>query len=265
MNEVSTQFISVRFQDQIGWIEFNRPNEANVIDSETGKQLLEAAIACEQNEEVRLVVLSGKGKFYCAGGDLNAIYGSAQGMPAELRRITSFTHEAISVFARMRKPLLTAVNGPAAGAGFSLAVNSDFVIASEQASFRVAFTALGLSPDCATTFILPKLVGLRCAQDLILTNRVVSAEEALHIGLVSRVVARDQFEEEVLRVTREIADKPTLAFGSVRQLLLESYHNPIEQQMLREAISLSDLGGRGDCQEGVSAFLDKRQPDFSGN
>jgi 2-(1,2-epoxy-1,2-dihydrophenyl)acetyl-CoA isomerase len=165
---------------------------------------------------------------------------------------------AFSRFLRMRKPLVTLVNGPAAGAGMSLAIAGDVAIAARSAHFTAAYGALGLSPDGGMSWRLPRLVGLRLAQDIILTNRRVTSEEAATIGLVSRVVEDDALAETGVKVAAELAAAPTAALGAARNLLLDSFETSLEAQLEREARSIAALGRSAETRARVAAFLTRR-------
>lgn len=268
MNATPEQPVLLEFNSGLAVVRLNRPAHANSVDLEMANQLLEVAIRCEQEASVRAVLLTGRGTHFCAGGDID-VFGRAAasrtGIASELRRITARMHEAILVLSRMSKPLITAINGAAAGAGLALALISDFAIAARSAKFRVAFTAIGLSPDCATTFILPRLVGLRRAQELIFLNPTISADQALQMALISRVVADADLERESDALARALASSATMAIGNTRRLMVNSLSQSLEQQLDAEARSLAELGNTADAREGIDAFLGKRNAQFFGS
>jgi 2-(1,2-epoxy-1,2-dihydrophenyl)acetyl-CoA isomerase len=241
----------------------NRPEAGNTIDVPLARALLEAAIACDADESVRCVLLTGSGRFFCAGGDLGAFRAAGENAAALIQEITAYLHVAVARFARMRKPLVTAINGPAAGAGLSLAVLGDLALAAPQAHFTVAYTAVGLTPDGGSTWLLPRLIGLRRTQELVLTNRRVAAAEAAAIGLVTRVAAEGALEAEALAAARELAAGATSALGESRRLLLGSLETSLETQMEREAGAISAATRTPAGREGIRAFLAKEKPDFS--
>jgi 2-(1,2-epoxy-1,2-dihydrophenyl)acetyl-CoA isomerase len=256
--------ILLETRERIGWITLNRPDDANTIDLPLAEALLSAVIGVSEDPAVRVVVLTGRGRFFCAGGDLQAIRNAPGGIPAELRQITAHMHAAISMLAHMDKPLVTGINGTAAGAGFSLAIQGDFALAAASASLKVAFTAIGLSPDCATTFLLPRLVGLRRALELTLENRVLSAEDARQLGLISRVVDDSRFEAELAALAGDLAARPTRALAATRRLILGAWNRTLEEQMALERQQLAQLGASRDASEGIDAFLENRPPTFRG-
>jgi 2-(1,2-epoxy-1,2-dihydrophenyl)acetyl-CoA isomerase len=248
----------------IARITLDRPDAGNAIDLVMAQGLADAAEACAADASVRCVVLTGAGRLFCAGGDVQAFAAAGDGAPAFLRTLADTLHGAIATLARMDKPLLVAVNGSAAGAGLSLALLGDVVIAARSAHFTAAYTGIGLTPDGGMTWLLPRLIGLRRAQSMILTNERVTAVEAAAIGLVTRVVEDDDLTDEVVRVAARLVAAPTAAIGAARRLLLASATSAFEEQLEREAASIARAGGRAESREGVAAFLARRAPDFEG-
>jgi 2-(1,2-epoxy-1,2-dihydrophenyl)acetyl-CoA isomerase len=243
----------------------NRPESGNAITLEMAKALVAAADRCDTDEGIRCVVLTGSDEMFCVGGDIGMFAAAGENRSAMLRELADTFHMAISTLARMRKPLLVLVNGPAAGAGLSLALLGDIVLATPAAHFTVAFTAIGLSPDSGSTWLLPRLVGLRNAQEMILTNRRVGPDEAQSMGLITRVINGDDFEAEGGAMIQRLTNAATGAIGAARALLLSSFSSDFESQMECEARSISVAGAGDECREGVSAFLEKRKPNFKGN
>lgn len=251
-------------EDGVATISLNRPNAANAIDLALGRELMQAAIRCDEDDAIRGVLLTGVGRMFCAGGDLRSFAALGDGLPVGLKELTVYLHAATSRFARMRAPLVVAVNGPAAGAGFSLAVSGDLVVAGESAVFTMAYTAAGLSPDGSSSWTLPRLIGTRRTQELMFTNRRLSATEALDWGLVTRVVADAALAGEAGALVRQLATGPTRAYGVLKSLLLSSFDESLETQMEHEARGIAAMGGSADGREGIQAFLEKRAPKFTG-
>src|SRR4051812_14140506 len=165
-------------------ITFARPEGANAIDLLCSEELAELALVCDQSPEVRAVLIRAEGPMFCAGGDVRSFREAGSDLPALLKRVTEGLHPAISRFSRMDAPVIAAVGGTAAGGGMSLACSADIVVASENARFTMAYTRIGLVPDGASTFVLPRRIGVGRTRDLMLRNRVVGAREALDLGLV---------------------------------------------------------------------------------
>ncbi len=249
-------------ENGVATLTLNRPEQGNTIDMALAEDLRAAAQAVAADPAVRCVVLTGTGRMFCAGGDIGAFAGAGDQASAFIRTLADVLHEAVVVLAEMNKPLVAVVNGPAAGAGLSLAAAADIVLASEAAHFTAAYTAIGLTPDGGMSWLLPRLVGLRTAQEMILTNRRVTATEALALGLVTRVVPADDLTAEASKLAARLADGPTAAFGAVRHLLAAQSNNALAEHLDREAASIAAAAGGPEGREGVAAFLAKRKPDF---
>ena len=246
----------------IATLTLNRPDMGNALDIPLARALLEAAITCDQDDSIRCVVLTGAGRMFCAGGDVAAFGAAGDALPAFLKEITAYVHAALARFAHMNKPLLTAINGPAAGVGLSLALLGDIAMATRSAHFTVAYTALGLSPDGGLTWLLPRLVGLRKAQELTLLNTRVAAEEAVSAGLITCAVEDAAFKAEMQSTAERLANAATPAIGKVRNLLLDSFGASLEAQMDAEARAIADLSRTAQGREGVAAVIAKRKPQF---
>jgi 2-(1,2-epoxy-1,2-dihydrophenyl)acetyl-CoA isomerase len=251
-------------ENGIARLTLNRPKVGNAIDVPLARALMEAAIECDEDESIRCVLMTGAGKLFCAGGDIGGFAAAGDKIPLLLKELTVYLHSAISRFSRMEKPMISAVNGPAAGAGFSLSLLGDIVLAAQSAHFTVAYTAIGMTPDGGTTWLLPRLVGLRRAQEWALTNKRISAAEAAQSGLITRVVDDAVLAEEADKLANQFAGSAVHAMGGTRNLLLESFSNPLELQLEREARRIAEAGRSLEGKEGIAAFLGKRKPDFRG-
>ena len=202
-----TQYQTIEFErtGAIARITLNRPTAANGIDHVLGQELAQIASLCADDPALKVVTLTGAGRFFSAGGDLKAMAAQDGGAGAYVKGLAHDLHEAISSFARMDALLIVAVNGTAAGAGFSLAVTGDLVLAAESASFTMAYTRAGLSPDGGASYYLPRLIGLRRTQELMLFNRTLTAAEALDWGLLHRVVPDAQLSAAVDELAAQFA------------------------------------------------------------
>ncbi|MGW5513614.1 enoyl-CoA hydratase/isomerase family protein [Nocardia africana] len=243
-------------------ITLNRPKAANGIDHVLGRELAEIAGQCVDDPVLKVVVLTGAGRFFSAGGDLKAMAAQGGGAGLYVKGLADDLHEALSSFARMDALLVVAVNGVAAGAGFSLAMAGDLVLAGESAAFTMAYTRAGLSPDGGASYYLPRLIGLRRTQELMFTNRTLTAAEALDWNLVHRVVPDADLASAVDDVVAEFAAGPRHSNASVKKLLLVSSSHTLEEQTAREAAFISACADSPDGTEGIAAFLGKRAPVF---
>ena len=230
------------------------------------RELCEVANRCSTDAGLRAAVLTGSGEqAFCAGGDI-AIFGAhLEELEPLVKEMTTYLHAAISRFARMRAPLIAAVNGVAAGAGLGLAACCDLVVAAETATFTSAYTRIGLAPDGGSTYFLNRILGPRRAMELFLTNRVLSAAEALDWGLVNQVVPADHLTQEADALARQLAEGPTAAYASVKRLLESAPHAGLETQMEQESLAIAAAGASTDGREGIRAFLEKRPPRFTGS
>ena len=256
--------VLVSIDGAVATLTLDRPSLGNTIDLPLARGLLAAAIRCDQDPAIRCVVLTGNGRLFCGGGDLGALAGAGEALPGFLSELAGTLHMAVSRLLRMEKPLLVLVNGPAAGAGLSLAIAGDVVLAARSAHFTAAYGGVGLSPDGGMSWLLPRLVGLRRAQEIILTNRRVGAEEAERIGLVTRAVDDAALAREGAEAAARLAGSATRALGLARGLLADSLGAGLEAQLEREARAIAEAGRTPDGREGIAAFLARRTPDFTG-
>lgn len=248
----------------VATITLNRPDEGNACGQQMMDELFDAATECDQNEEIRAVILTGAGKMFCVGGDLGGFMEAGDKVGQLLTNMTKSFHGAISIFNRMNAPVICAVNGVAAGGGMSLAISCDLVLAAQSAKFAMAYTAAGLTPDGSSSYFLPRLVGLRRAKELMLTNRRLSAEEALGYDMIDRVVADADLMDEARKMAAGFAEGPTGAYGGVKRLLAGTFAETLESQMTREARTIIKRAKNHDAQEGLDAFFNKRRPNFKG-
>jgi len=260
------QFENLKFevQDGLARLTFNRPNAANSFNLEMTREFLEAATICSEDSKIRAVLLTGEGRFFCAGGDLKGFAAARDEVSKFVAETADTLHAAISKFARMNAPIVAAVNGPAAGAGMSVVCMTDIALAAESAVFSMAYTAAGLAPDGSSTYFLPRIVGMRRARELMLTNRRLSAAEAEAMGIIERVVPDNDLMAEAEKVARALANGPTLAFGAVKKLLLASQTAQLEDQLDAETNAIASMTITQDGREGVLAFREKRAPNFKG-
>ena len=207
-------------------------------------------------------MLTGSGRFFCAGGDLKS-FATVPDRGRHIKGVADDLHRAVSTFARMDAVLITAVNGVAAGAGFSIAVTGDLVLAAETASFTMAYTRAGLSPDGSSSYYLPRLIGITRTKELMLTNRTLSAQEASQWGLVTEVVPDAELPDRAAALADQMAATASRSNGGVKSLLLGTFANGLEEQMELEGRLIADLADSADGREGIDAFMAKRKPEFA--
>ncbi len=210
------------------------------------------------------MVLTGAGKIFCVGGDISEFASNADAIAPFLARLAGTLHQALSQFAAMNKPMITLVNGTAAGAGLSMAISGDIVLADPEAKFTTTYLGIGVTPDGGMTWLLPRLVGMRAAQEMILTNRRLDATEAESIGFVTRVTASDVLMDEGAELAAQLAQGAVGAMGQARKLLHDSFSSGFASQMDRELSSITAAGNGPEGRDGIDAFLTKRKPDFQG-
>ena len=244
-------------------IRLHRPDAANGLNRTMARELREAAEDCASDRAIRAVILGAEGRCFCAGGDLSEMISQGDDIGPAAQALADDLHASISALCRMDAALIVAVNGVAAGGGFSLALVGDLVLAARSASFTMAYTRVGLCPDGSSSYFLPRLVGLRKAQELMLTNTRLSADDALALGLVTRVVDDDALDDAADALAAELAEASRGSTASVKKLLLSSFDHSLEAQMDIEARMLSACADSADGREGIRAFLDKRAPKFN--
>lgn len=249
--------------ERVARITINRPKAYNALDVETTRELCDIVNRCSSDTAVRAVVVRGAGdRAFCAGGDVAGFAKDPDTVDLLIKRMTGDLHLAISRLAWMDAPVLAAVNGVAAGAGLSLTAACDLAIAADHATFTSAYTLIGLSPDGSSTWFLPRVIGRRRALELYMTNRVLSAAEALDWGLVNKVVPKAELDAEVDALAAQLAHGPTRAYGGVKKLMMMSTSDSLESQMERETRQIAELALSADGREGVRAFVEKRKPKF---
>lgn len=246
-------------------ITFNRPDAGNAINREFAHEFMDVCIRATTDPAARCILVSGSGKNYGFGGDLKFFSSEMDTVEATLIELTAVLHQGIQRLHHGKAPVIIAVNGVAAGGGFSLALFADIVIAGRSAKFVSAYTNAGLSPDGSSSYYLPRVVGLRRAQELMLTNRMLSAAEALEWGLITTVVDDEALAEEAEKLGREFAAGPTKAYAGVKRLLSQTFEQSLETQLEIESRHIAANAASADGHEGLDAFINKREPAFKGN
>jgi 2-(1,2-epoxy-1,2-dihydrophenyl)acetyl-CoA isomerase len=249
-------------ENGVGLIRLNHPEDGNTLTMEMVRELLDVASRCDEDPEVHSVVLTGSGKMFCVGGDMKAFAAQGERVSIYIKELTQILHAAISRFNWMDAPVVGAINGTAAGGGFSLALTTDIAIAAESAKFTMAYTNAGLTPDASSSYFLARMVGLRRAKEMALLNPVLSARQALEWGLINRVVPDDQLLPIALEIARRWATGPTRSLGETKRLILSGATESLESQMERESRTIAAMSGSANGREGIAAFVAKRPPKF---
>lgn len=247
-------------------LRLNRPKKLNALDPRMCHDLVHALLRASEDRAVRTVVITGAGRGFCSGGDINYIYEARKKKSTrEFQALLDVGKELILAIATMPKLVIAAVNGPAAGGGMSLALACDLRIASDQAMFKQAFAQLGLYPDLGATFFLARFVGLSRASEYFYTSERLSAEEAHRIGMVYATYPHEQFEDEVKKFAKQMAAAPPLAYRDVKRTMISDAHRILEEAIEEENRLQIHCFLSEDCAEGLSAFLEKREPHFRGH
>lgn len=261
---MSNNSVELKIENNVAWISLNRPDVFNSFNREMALSLQKTLDDCNENESVRAIVITGNGKAFCAGQDLKEVT-DPELNPGFRKILEEHYNPIIQKIRTIEKPIIGAVNGVAAGAGANIALACDIVIASESASFIQAFSKIGLIPDSAGTFFLPRLIGFQKASALMMLGDKVSAEEALKIGMIYKILPNAFFADEVMEIAQHLAQMPTKALGLTKRLLNQSMTNNLEQQLVLESDLQIEASSSNDYKEGVTAFVEKRKPEFKGN
>jgi len=256
--------IILKIENSIATITLNRPEVFNSFNREMALLMQQTLDACANDQNVRAIVITGAGKAFCAGQDLKEVT-TPELNPGFRKILEEHYNPIIERIRTIEKPIVAAVNGVAAGAGANIALACDIVIAAENASFIQAFSKIGLVPDSAGTFFLPRLIGFQKASALMMLGDKVSAQEAFAIGMIYKFYPVALFEEEIQKIAATLANMPTKAIGLTKKLLNESMSNNLQQQLALESDLQIEASSSNDYREGVNAFMEKRTPEFKGN
>lgn len=254
--------IKYTIQDNVGIIRFNRPTVFNSFNKEMALLLQDTLDACQKDDNVRAIYITGEGRAFCAGQDLQEV--TDPNGPALTSIVSEHYNPIIERIRRIEKPVIAAVNGVAAGAGANIALACDICVAVETASFIQAFSKIGLIPDSGGTFFLPRLIGFQRATALMMLGDKVSAEEAESMGMIYKSFKADEFEEGSLAIALKLAKMPTRGIGLTKKALNASLNNDLTTQLKMEEELQTIAGKTHDYEEGVNAFLEKRLPNFKG-
>lgn len=254
--------IEVKADGAIVQILLNRPEAFNALDLDLVEALAGHLTTFAADDAVRGIVISGNGKAFCAGGDLKWVSGYPHGASAAFHKLVGRAHQAVTEIRRMKKPVIAAINGIAAGGGFSLALACDLRVMARSAILRQAYTSNGLCIDGGGTFTLPRMVGLARALEIVAFDRPISSEQALAWGLVTKVVEDGRALEEAVKMAHELSRCSVSSFGWSKQLLTDSFNTAFETHIERERAGICSCAAHADGREGLQAFMEKRKPAF---
>lgn len=251
--------------DGVAHIRLNRPEAANGLDMAMLKGLHEVMTAVHGDGRVRAVLITGEGKNFCAGGDVHTFLSKGEALPDYIRMATSYLQIVASMMMRLNAPVVSAVHGFAAGGGgMGLVCSSDFVVAGASAKFLAGATRVAMVPDAGVSVTLTQLVGLRKAMEILMLNPVISAQEALAMGLITRVVDDAQLESEAFALARQLASGAPAALAGTKRLLWNGLGSGVDACMPEENRMQAHLSGMADAREGLAAVIEKRAPTFTG-
>jgi 2-(1,2-epoxy-1,2-dihydrophenyl)acetyl-CoA isomerase len=248
----------------VATIRLNRPERLNAIDAEAAQLLLDACRRAEHEDGLRVLVLAGEGRSFLAGGDLTGFHAAGEDLPEVVRGLIGLLEESCLILDRLRMPVLARVQGPVAGAGMSIMLAADMVVAADDTRLSFAYTAIGTTPDGGLSWSLPRVVGLRRATEIALLGEPIEAEEAQRLGLVTRVVPRAELEAQTAKVAARLAVGPTQAYARTRELLRTSWRHTLPEQLALEREAFVASAGTTDFREGVAAFVERRRAEFRG-
>ena len=257
------EFAKVEVEDGTAKVALNQPKAFNAFGLDMIQLFSETLIALAMDKRVACVIITGEGRAFCAGADLKWVSSYGKSYGETFHELAARYHQAILEIRRMPKPVIAAINGIAAGGGFSLALACDFRVIEASAVLRQAYTPNGLSIDGGGTFSLPRLVGLARAMEIMAFDRPITSEQALSWGLVSEVVEDGQSVNRAIELATEIKRVPLSSFAACKKLMTDSFNTSFENQLERERDSLARCADHPNGREGIAAFLEKRRPVYT--
>jgi len=255
--------IIVEEKEHICFLTLNNPEKRNPLTDEAKNEMISALDHVDKSEDLRALVITGRGPAFCSGGDISKI---GQELSAdEIRKVMLKSQGLLKKLTGLEKPVVAAVNGDAFGMGCNLALAADFAIASEKARFCEVFIKIGSMPDFGAMYFLPRVVGMWKSREMIYLGKIIGAEDAQGMGLVYKVVPHDKLEQETLDLARTLARMPTKAIGRAKRVLNSSYSMSLDEVLGEEIVGQIYLSQTRDYKEGMRALLEKRKPSFKGN
>ncbi len=261
---MSYKTLLLNIDNGMATLTLNRPENYNALSLELAGELLDAVLECDESSSVKVIIITGAGKAFCAGGDVKEFNQNLDNASLYLKKLTSQLHKSIAKICRMPKPVIAAVNGVAAGGGFSLSLVCDLTIAAESAKFVTAYSDIAATPDLGMTYFLPRILGNKKAFELALIRKQLSASEAKEWGLVNQVVPDEQLRASSQELAQKFLNASGLGVGATKKLLQLSLSQTLESQMENESEFIARAGKSQDFREGVTAFMERRKPEFRG-
>ncbi|MDP6299085.1 MAG: enoyl-CoA hydratase/isomerase family protein [Acidimicrobiales bacterium] len=258
------QTMEYEVDGNVAHVNFARPEAANAVNPIFCRELKSVMSEVEADDSVQAVSVTAEGKVFCAGGDLKEFNAAGEGLPGVVEAMLEDLHDAIYMMNAIPKPFVAGVQGAAGGAGMSLVSAFDLVVSGESAKFTMAYTKVGLTPDGTSSYFLSRHIGLRRMLDLTLTNRVLSAVEAEAWGLVNRVVPDEDIAEATIALAQQLANGAPNAAGTAKTVIYQGYESSLEEAGDFEAENIVRAAGTNDGQEGIAAFVERRDPDWTG-
>ncbi|MFW9952370.1 MAG: enoyl-CoA hydratase/isomerase family protein [Candidatus Thorarchaeota archaeon] len=262
--EFKTIILDLDVENGIATLIFNRPESLNAFSYELVSEFCLALEHINTDKLIKCVIISGNGKAFSVGGDIHE-FDNAEDKVMFMSKMADKLHEGITLLRSLEVPTIAAINGSCFGAALGYVCACELRFCSKNARFGAAFTGIGLSTDSSTSFYLPKIVGLSLASEMIYLGKIINSEEALHFGLVSSLVPSTvQFLDNIKQIGLKLSNGPSIAFRNVKALLNESYSNDLITHLKSEAKKIKECAGTEDFKEGISAFLEKRKPEYKG-
>jgi 2-(1,2-epoxy-1,2-dihydrophenyl)acetyl-CoA isomerase len=260
---IETGPVLLSLEDGVGRLVLNRPEASNGMDVPFLRGLYDAIMTAHGQPELRVLLITGEGPNFCAGGDVKTFASKGDALPDYLREATSWLQVCVQGLLGLQAPVIAAVHGFAAGGGgFGLVCASDLVLAAESAKFMSGATRVGMAPDAGSSVTLPQIVGVRKAMEIFLTNPTLTAADALDIGLITRVVPDDRLLDEALELARKLAAGAPRAQAATKRLVWSGIGGRVEAQLPEEARTVAELSGTADAREGLAAVIERRRPVF---
>lgn len=257
--------MSYEVRDRVAHVRFTRPDDANVINPASARDLREVMIAIEFDDSVKAVCCTAEGRVFCGGGDLNLFHQAGDRLPSVAAGLVIDLHAAISKMNQIPKPFVAGVRGAAGGAGMSLVSAFDLVVSSENAKYTMAYTKAGVTPDGTSSYFISRHIGVRRMMDLTLTNRVLSAAEAEAWGLVNRLVPDEAVDMAAATLAQQLADGPSRALGHAKRVVYYGADHALLEAGEFESRTITQMMTGHDAREGIAAFVEKRSPEFTGD